>query len=208
MYDYIFLDLDGTILEGKYKHYKCYTDTVNILEGIPLDINIYWEMKRKRVSLDKILEYSDLRGDKETFLKIWKQRIEKAEYLMLDYLKPNIEVTLSRLKKDTKKLWLVTNRFEESSLDRQLEKFGIKHNFDKIICTKSSEEDSKFQILSKLEYNKAILIGDTEADRRTAEMLNIEFVGISNGLRTPDVFNGTDSYEELYLVKLGGGLDE
>ena len=37
---------------------------------------------------------------------------------------------------------------------------------------------------------------------------NIEFVGISNGLRTPDVFNGTDSYEELYLVKLGGGLDE
>ena len=45
MYDYIFLDLDGTILEGKYKHYKCYTDTVNILEGIPLDINIYWEMK-------------------------------------------------------------------------------------------------------------------------------------------------------------------
>ena len=74
MYDYIFLDLDGTILEGKYKHYKCYTDTVNILEGIPLDINIYWEMKRKRVSLDKILEYSDLRGDKETFLKIWKQR--------------------------------------------------------------------------------------------------------------------------------------
>ena len=74
--DYILIDFDGTLLEGKYKHYNCYKDIINSDGGIPLDIDIYWEMKRNKVTRDVYLEKSYYKGTYEGFLQQWIQNIE------------------------------------------------------------------------------------------------------------------------------------
>ncbi len=202
IYDSIFIDLDGPILDGKYRHYNCYRDIIKKFGGVPLDIETYWEMKRERKDLKVILSYSNINASSENFKELWIQNIEEDSYLKYDKLKPEIINSILRFKTKADNIYLVTMRSNEKNLFKQLDNLRLSHLFDKIVICNYIKNQSKYSLLKNEPRTNAIFIGDTEVDLEAARLLNVKFIGIINGLRNSNFFIGEETCEELYLINI------
>ena len=202
-YDYIFTDLDGPILDGKYKHYNCYRDIINKYNGIPLDIDEYWDFKRNMVKRDIVLSKSDFKGTYTDYMNAWMKNIEKKKYLQYDLLKPNIIEALTEIKRHTYNLYLVTMRNNANNLFWQLNNYNLISLFDKIIiCPSNGVSHPKYNALKDLAFIHAIFIGDTEEDTLTAKKLGIPCIGITNGLRTKSHLSADYYVDEIRDINL------
>lgn len=193
--DYIFIDLDGTLLEGKVKHYYCYKDIILKDGGNPLDIDLYWDMKRSKITRDIVLEKSNYKSTYNNFLTQWLENIESEQYLYYDELKPNVINVIRSWKKYSNKIILLTMRNNKENLYKQLENLKIKDIFDEIIICKCQENYGKYEFVKDIKFERAIVIGDTEHDVTLAEKLNIKCIAVANGLRKRE-FLKTDFIEE------------
>lgn len=197
MFDYIFLDLDGPILEGKKRHYQCYKDIVELYGGNVLDIDLYWDMKRSKITRDILLNQSNFQGTYTIFFEEWMKHIEDEKYLVWDTLKPQVVEVLNTWKKFTSKIVLVTMRQNRNFLLQQLKNLKVYDFLDEIIDCPPQIQNTKFEALKNKEFNSAIFIGDTEEDTKTAKMLNIKSIGITNGLRKKEFLDADYYYEEI-----------
>lgn len=196
-YDYMFLDLDGPILDGRLRHYNCYKDIIEDMGGIPLDTDAYWNAKRIGLNKKIVCEESGISVDYSKFIEEWKNRIEDIKYLKYDVLKPGFLDVIKIMKNFSKKLCLVTLRNNKENLLSQLEWLGIKEIFSEIVVCSGSDINPKYLALKEYSFDKAILIGDTEIDIEAADMLGTDFIGIINGLRTEAIFKNKKCYNEL-----------
>ncbi|MBQ4068850.1 MAG: HAD hydrolase-like protein [Lachnospiraceae bacterium] len=199
-YDYIFLDLDGPILDGRLRHYNCYKDIIEEMGGTPLDIDVYWNNKRRGLNKRIVCEESGISGEYSEFIEKWKNRIEDIKYLKYDVLKPGCLEAIQTMKSVGKKVCLVTLRNNKENLFSQLKWLGIKEIFSEIVVCAGSEINPKYLALNDYVFDKAVLIGDTEIDIEAADMLKIEFIGIINGLRTKSIFEDKICYNELLEI--------
>ncbi len=184
MLDYIFVDLDGPILEGKFRHYNCYRDIIHKDGGIPLDVELYWSMKRKMIKRDIILTKSHYQAGYEQFMQQWLENIEKREYLQFDYLKPNIRETLESWNQMAKQIVLITMRNHRENLLYQLRELKILNTFAHVVsCSSKGDRGIKYEALKEWRFNSALFIGDTEEDIISARKLGVKVVAITNGLR-------------------------
>lgn len=203
-YDFIFLDLDGPILDGKKKHYKCYKDIIDCFNGIPLNTNLYWMLKRSMTDRKLILEQSHFNGSYDIFSDLWLRNIEKEEYLILDDLKPQARETMQRWKSIGHKIILVTMRQNRVALLKQLKRLGIYDIFERVIDCPPHIQNTKYEKLKAISFQRAIFIGDTEEDTNTAKMLNIKSIGITNGLREECLIKADYYYKEIKHIDLEG----
>lgn len=195
--DYIFLDLDGPILEGKNRHYQCYKDILKRHGGTVLDIDVYWDMKISKIKRDVLLLESNFGKTYEVFFEEWMKNIEDEKYLKLDVLKPDVAKTLKKWNKITDKIVLVTMRQNRDFLLNQLRRLDILDLLDEVIDCPPERKNTKYEALKNKSFKKAIFIGDTEEDTNTAKMLNIQSIGITNGLRKKEFLDADYYYEEI-----------
>ena len=201
VFDYIFIDLDGPILDGKLRHYNCYVDILKKYDGIPLSINEYWESKRNKVSRDVLLKKSGFSYNYETYLHEWVTSIERPEYLQYDVLKPRVSETLEAWKQNySRKLVLVTMRQNRQNLLVQLKQLDILNMFDEVIDCNPFINEPKYTMLKEIKFNRAIFIGDTEEDVYTARKLDIPIIGILNGLRNKDYLHADRYVDEICQI--------
>lgn len=202
-YKYIFLDLDGPVLDGKQKHYNCYKNIVEEMGGIAIDIETYWEEKRNGNNKKIVMEYSGLSDcvKYEMFISEWKKRIETISYLKFDTLKPQVKEVLYKVRKICDRLILVTMRNNMQNLIWQLKSLEIYESFDDIIACNSGDKDIKYKAIMNKYLNEdikeSLVIGDTEVDLYTADRLGANFIGIINGIRNEKVFQKSKSYYEM-----------
>jgi phosphoglycolate phosphatase-like HAD superfamily hydrolase len=197
MFDFIFLDLDGPVLEGRERHYACYRDIIEKKGGRPLDLDTYWQLKRQKTSRDVILEKSQFKAEYSVFMDAWMSSIESPSYLKYDALKPDVPQQLQRLKNHTRQLYLVTMRHNRAELLKQLDGFGILSFFDSVVDCPPLRQNTKYEALKNLNFKKALVIGDTEEDVNTARHLGVPCIGISNGLRDPRSIDTEHIFPEL-----------
>ena len=88
MIETIIMDLDGPLLNGKLRHYRCHSDILweNGFTAMPIDE--YWEMKRQRIDRHEQLAVSAADRIYDDYLRAWMERIEEKKYLELDSLQP------------------------------------------------------------------------------------------------------------------------
>lgn len=196
-FDYIFLDLDGPILEGKHRHYRCYEDIIKKYGGTALGIDYYWELKRNKITRNIVLEKSNFQKSYEIFLKEWMENIENEKYLILDALKPEVVETLKSWKNVADKIILVTMRQNRQYLLNQLDRLGILFLLDEVIDCPPERKNTKYEALKNKNFEKAIFIGDTEEDTNTAKKLGIKSIGITNGLRKKEFLEADYYYEDI-----------
>lgn len=199
-YDYIFVDLDGPILDGRYRHYNCYKDILKKYGGCLVGLEQYWEMKRDRVSRKYLLEISQFGGTYDQYMKEWLKRIELREYLEYDLLQENAVLALQKLRNMTSNLFLVTMRENYDNLIWQLNKLNIYDLFNRVICGGSNEVAAKYELIKEFVFNNAIFIGDTEVDIQAAQLSGCEFIGILNGLRSKETFQNYLTYNDIYSL--------
>jgi len=197
LFEYIFLDLDGPILEGMHRHYQCYKDIIASFGGTPLNIEVYWDMKRSKVTRDIILKESNFQASYADFFESWMNKIESQPYLELDLLKPKVSATLASWKNITDNIVLVTMRQKRDNLIQQLKYLEIYSFFDEVIDCPPHRKNTKYEALKHKAFNSAIFIGDTEEDTNTAKKLNITSIGITNGLRKRQFLDADYYFPEI-----------
>lgn len=174
-FDFVFCDLDGTILEDKMRHYMCYKDIVYQYGGTPINMDEYWNDKRNNVKLSVILEKSDFKERYKIYSNEWLQRIEQERYLKYEVLKPNIKRTIKYIKKSVKQFNLVTMRSNKYNLMKQLEYLQIREYFDSIYVGSSSLGYRKCDLVDSFYGKRALVIGDTEDDMEFANKIGSFF---------------------------------
>lgn len=182
----IVLDLDGPLLDGMFRHYRCYSDILADLGRQPVPVDIYWKMKRDRVSRRTLLELTDSLPFYDDFLGMWLQRIELKEYLSLDRIQNGVKDILAAWKDDKKRLILATMRNHSENLFWQLNSFGLAGYFDEVVVIGSSGKGKASEVapfLAKTDLKQALWIGDTEMDVVAAKELGMKICALKCGLR-------------------------
>lgn len=196
-YDNVFIDLDGPILEGKKRHYTCYRDIVIEMKGVVIPFEKYWDLKRQGKNHYILQEMSNLGNKTDLFMNHWRAQIEEKKYLQLDELKPCIKEALGKIRLFTSKVFLITMRQNEKNLIWQMERFELHSFFDEVLVCDGIEQSAKVERIKEFCKGRTLFIGDTEIDIFTADALNMDFVGINNGLRNSTIFTGRHSVNEL-----------
>ena len=177
-FNYVFCDLDGTLLEDKQRHYECYKAIVKKYGGNCIPPDEYWNDKRNKVKRTVLLEKTGFQGTYDDYLSEWLALIETPEFLKYETLKPDTLSLLEWLGDNSEHIVLTTQRRNRENLLSQLEKLGISGFFEEV-----ASGDHKTDILDG-KYNKdSLVIGDTEADEETAKRLGCTFIAVTSGLR-------------------------
>lgn len=189
MIETVILDLDGPILDGKYRHYACYSQILAMHGYTPIALEEYWQHKRNRVSRKALLALSNAEELYDIFLEQWLDKIEHEDFLSLDTLQPGAREHLAAWKNQGYRLILATMRRNSANLQRQLDGLNLSPLFSDIVVCKHGEggigkAKRVLQIEGNLSSKSCLWIGDTEADIHAARFLQIRVVALTCGLRT------------------------
>ena len=191
--DTIIFDLDGTLINIEQRHYRCYNDIMLSKNFSPIPLQKYKDIKRTGIKSLELLALSEAETMYQYFLTTWTKYIEKREYLVFDFPQKQTIDILLELQNMGVRLVLVTLRKNIKNLHWQLKKIGILKFFSHIITPSLSTDIDKHDLvkqqLKKIDTNKILRIGDTEADVQASHNLGIKICALYGGLRTRKFLN-------------------
>lgn len=185
----IIFDLDGPILDTKKRHYHSYRNSLNQYGYEPLDMEKYWQLKRKAIGRQEILALSKAENIDKKFLQNWLDLIETPSFLNLDTLQIGVKEKLEDLHNQGLQLILVTLRSKPNNLYQQLDQLKLSQFFNYIlVCDHLSGGIGKAekikQISPVINPNHSLWIGDTEIDIEGARHFGCKIWAVSCGIRT------------------------
>jgi len=188
----IVLDLDGPLLDGRLRHYTCYSSILKEQGFDPIDIDAYWNGKRARTDRRTLLMASQAVDFYEEFLGEWTRRIELPAMLALDQLQPEVLSILSEWDDAKFRLVIATMRNHADNAMNQLALLGVIPLVDKVLVTGSDDgsggkAEAVRRVLSDNLPKTALWVGDTEVDIHAARNLNIPICAVTCGLRTHEL---------------------
>jgi len=184
----IFLDLDGTLLDTSWRHYKLYKDILEMKRPINNESTIskekFWHMRRTGKKTRDILHESLPNEIIASFEEEWLQKIEKKSYLRYDEPFLKVKSTLSYLNREFD-LVLVTLRNNTENLHWELSSLGLKNYFKAVISGKGPKKGLVENYLTNdYREEKCLIVGDTEEDIKTGLELNMPTISVSCGIRS------------------------
>jgi carbamoyl-phosphate synthase large subunit len=212
----IFFDLDGPILDVSRRHYQVYRDLLEERGRSAIPFEQYWREKCNREPHSKIVSRT-AGGDADVtwFEQQWLERIETDRYLALDRPWPWAVDVLATLYRDHP-LYVVTVRSNPEQLRTQLERLQMTKWFQAILCRPARQHAAQEKIKAIRERfdplpERAVMVGDTEADIECGKALGFVTVGVLSGIRNREHLQATrcdylfDNI--LALPRLVGDLD-
>jgi phosphoglycolate phosphatase len=200
----LILDLDGPILDCKFRHYACYSQILNMYGYTAISLERYWAMKRNRLPLKKQLLVSGAEAIQEQFLQAWLEKIEQPDLLRYDCLQLGVKEKLEEWRNSGLHLILATMRRFPKYLEQQLVNFGLNTLLDHVLVCEhqlggigKAQQVQKF--LPQISPINCLWIGDTEIDVEAARYFGCLIWVVTCGIRTktyltslsPD-FTGSD----------------
>lgn len=192
----VIIDLDGPILDGKWRHYACYKDILLSHGYQPLEIDEYWSLKREHVDLSTLLAASRAGSLCEAFSRQWLELIEQPRFLVFDRLQPGSREVLRQWRTAGLQLILATMRHDPLCLSGQLESLGLLSLFARVVLCPSElggvDKALRVQdVVRPLSAKDSIWIGDSEADIEAARTIGLRVIAVTCGIRS-----------EEYLIRL------
>jgi phosphoglycolate phosphatase-like HAD superfamily hydrolase len=192
MIETIFLDLDGPLLDGRVRHYRCYADILRAHGFSPMPPDTYWEMKRQRRSRAEQLAVSGAEAIYQDFLFEWRSNIETPEYLELDRVQEGALAKLKMWQERGIAIVLVTMRSNRDTLMAQLRATGLLAYLASVVVCQhedggAGKADAVASKMFGVSQGSCLWIGDTEADVEGARKLGCPIWLLSCGLRTVDI---------------------
>lgn len=181
-YNTVYCDLDGTLIDDKMRHYKCYENIVKKYGGKAVSIEEYWNDKRNKVNRHILLEKTHFKGSYEQYLQEWNLTIENDEFMQYAVLKDGVYEALKWMHSISDKVCLVTMRQNGNMLEKQLKVLSIYDEFDEI-CKAMPYQDKKSKVVRITAGESNLVIGDTEDDGEFAKEIKADFLALSSGLR-------------------------
>lgn len=197
----LFIDLDGTMLDVRQRHYATYLEVLQMpdMRGVPIPEREYWGLRIENKPVNEILKRSRLFPTKfKDFVTRFEERLESPDMLGLDALRPGIETALGKLYTKTP-IVLVTQRRDGEALESQIASLGLKKYFVTILsgapkrgrrADPNLRSKHKVQLIKdryKLPPTEAVYVGDTETDVKVARTFGWEVYLIEGGHRKKEL---------------------
>lgn len=206
----VIVDLDGPILDGRDRHFACYSTILTKHGYSPVSIDTYWNMKRARKDRREQLAVSGADKIYDSFLTEWMNLIEQPDILVLDKLQPGVHAKLLEWHDAGLQLILATMRRYPERLYIQLRQLGVDILFNHVVvCDYRLGGAGKAQNVKNavpdLVPENTLWIGDTEADIEAARISGVHVVAITSGLRTEEYLSSLRPdfiYKDLAAVDL------
>lgn len=186
MTEYIFCDMDGTIVYYHDRFYTIYRDAYLEIGEIPLSKEEWLKMRRSGTKCYP-------KGIHEKISPIFEKKFEDFEYLKQDKIVPGMDKVVNTLQKKYP-IKIVSFRSNNENLKKQLSLLGI-HNVETIIQGYSAGTpcDEKTRMIQRVIPNPSgYIIGDTSYEI---------IAGKNLGLKTISVTYGDQSREYLETFK-------
>ncbi len=202
------LDLDGTILDSRYRHQKVLYDCLRLCgqEVLFEDLNDFVNYKREGGNTVQYLsarKFSDI----DKLNQLWKNKIEDKEYLGQDILYPGVPHALEYLR-GRYKVFLATARRNKAHAHEQLGALGIANYFSGMYVAEPGEgaQHHKYRITKHLSLD--YIVGDTEVDWAWAAELHVTFFALHCGFRSSEWWKKRQvlSYDSLHQLIENGFL--
>jgi len=185
---FLFLDLDGTLLDVEPRNQRLHSDLVAAAGGHPLPAAEYWDLKRRRVPEREILARTGISSEAATEVAARRDLlIEDAAYLRFDQPWPWVGDVLAALALLSPLVLITLRRHRDRAL-AQLAALGLDRRFAHILIGRSDGTPEAKAALA-LEIDPApgsVLVGDTEVDVASGKALGFLTVAVASGLRDAD----------------------
>jgi phosphoglycolate phosphatase-like HAD superfamily hydrolase len=186
---WIFLDLDGTLLDVSLRYHRLHQDVVGRFGGRPLQRDVYWDAKRNRIPEEEMFLRAGLSAAAVPAALAERQAdLENPKYLALDFTWPWLADPLIELE-SWGKLALVTLRHHKDRLERQVWELGLSLFLERVISGPGDgTPEAKAALLrdSGICWSlDSVLVGDTEVDVASGRALGLRTVAVSSGIRVP-----------------------
>ena len=193
----LFLDLDGTVLDVRRRHYAAYVSVCEMrdVKGTPIPEAEYWHWRRESKPVSDIIKASKVFPTKHRlYQERFDERLEVPELLLLDEPRTGVETFLGKVYTKTP-ICLVTLRRDKEALESQLASLGLSKYFASVLAgapptprrpEKGLRGRHKAQLIRaryKLLPTDALYIGDTETDVEAARALGFDVFLVEGGHR-------------------------
>jgi len=179
----IIFDLDGTLINSKFRLYKLFRE---LTPDLQISFDDYWILKQKKITNEMILEKKFGYGKKDisNFVNTWMKLIEAPEYLCLDIIFTGMKKKLSKLSNQAKLFICTARQYREPTIE-QLKHLEILQYFNKILITeqKSSKDYLIKQFVPGYDQNDWI-VGDTGKDIEVGKILNLRTCAVTSGFHS------------------------
>ena len=190
--------MDGTLIDASTRNYSIYRENIVKLGGVPLEKEKYWQLKRKKTEITKILKLSKIPKKNHT---LYNQRfidqIESQDRLYMDTIFPFTSITLNQLHKLGHHLYLISYRKFKNRALKQLNKLGLANRFEKILIGRTNHlgQETKSQFISLILKNskypktgkRGIFVGDNEDDILAAQKQKLVSIAVLSGIRNKSI---------------------
>lgn len=185
----IIFDLDGTLIDSRLRLYRLFQ---HLAPDSKMSFEQYWELKRKKISNEKIL-LSELDYNKvqvTRFVTKWMKLIETPPFLSLDENFEGIHIALNHIQQQADLHVCTSRQFHQPVLD-QLASLDLLHFFKQILVTE--QKYTKVSLIASHITNRSILdwvVGDTGRDIQVGKLLNMRTCAVLTGFLSRESLEG------------------
>jgi phosphoglycolate phosphatase len=186
---WIFLDLDGTLIDVSARYHRLHREGAERFGGRPLPLDVYWDAKRNRVPEREMFLRAGLSAEAaQEALAERQANLENPQYLALDHTWLWLADPLMELE-SWGKLALVTLRHHKARLERQIWELGLSLFIERVIAGPGDgTPEAKAALLrdSGICWSlDSVLVGDTEVDIASGRALDLRTAAVTCGIRAP-----------------------
>lgn len=188
---WIFVDLDGPIFDVSARYHRLHEDLVRQYGGWPFPRSVYWDCKRRMVPEMEILLRCGLSEEMAVEAEARRRKqIEDPELLELDVPWPWVGEALTEME-SFGRLALVTLRSHPERLKAQIWRHPLDLFFPQILAGRGDGTPrAKAEMIrrSGIPFDPgSVIVGDTEVDIESGRALGIRTVGLTCGIRAPEL---------------------
>ena len=202
----LFIDLDGTIVDVRRRHYAAYVSVCEMrdVKGTPVPEREYWHWRlQKKPLADLVAATKVFPTKRRLYQERFDQRLEAPELLTLDVMRPGVQTFLGKVYTKTP-ICLVTQRRDGEALHSQLASLGLARYFAAVLAGAPPEPrrpDPRLRAEHKAQLVKdryrllpagSLYIGDTDTDVEAARRLGFDVFVVEGGHRHRDLLVKAD----------------
>jgi phosphoglycolate phosphatase len=185
----LFFDLDGPLLDVSARYAALHRDLLREVGAKGMATDRYWDRKRARVPEEEILRELGVPELAPDYLRQRRERVESADYLVLDRPWPWTHEVLSQLARRYP-IVLVTARANHLLLLEQLDRLDLIAFFHEVLSepARRGVDKQKARLIKDYLARQELpadgwMVGDTEADIGAGQIVGLHTAAVRSGIR-------------------------
>lgn len=180
MYDRIFLDLDGTLLDIRQRLYQVFC---TLTQTEDMTFEKYWHMRLSGMRQDDVLKHVGIcdKVHKAEFRERWKEEIESVQALSYDIPQQGADGLLRDISVQCD-VYLWTNRRSREGVKWQLDRLGWSEVFSELLVTGQQCSKQEMLIPKLMDASHPLVVSDDIADCMAAVQNKCTCIFVNSGM--------------------------